>query len=243
MRPALLPFAAGHVVQAVSVKVVAAGLKDVWHIVHRFDHSPAGCYLSARQIAAKVGMSEATVQTYLAELRQLRLLARLARGWAATIPTHCVPRVARPGDAEVQACARQLEGVLAGRGSGSSLTPVGVRVGLASGAESDSGQTKVGFPSDSPGGTGSDPSPTIPAQTRPKSVGPASDADGRRSRRTAVGVDLEKKTPAASGGGAHALEHQQPEQKRADREQQLAADPVLRAACEKLERRRREAKP
>jgi len=182
-----LPLAAGHVVQAVSVNFLSAGLKDVWHVLHRFDRSADGCYLTASQLAEKIGMTEGTVETYRRELLGLGLVTRGARGWHVTLPADCIPRVARPGPAEVIERARRLE---------QALTRTPVRVGPERARTPVRVEPEPRFGSVTP----SDPNPRsgVPAQSRPKSPEPPFGSVATTP--TAVGVKaVGEKTPTAVG--------------------------------------------
>jgi len=109
-RPPIRCFATRHVVQAVSVQVLAPGVKDVWHVVQQFDRRPTGCELPAAILAEKIGMSKRTVEDHIATLLGIGLLVRLPGNYlAATVPDDCVPSSARPPWREVHALARRLE--------------------------------------------------------------------------------------------------------------------------------------
>jgi hypothetical protein len=168
-RPPIRPFATGHVVQAVSVQVLASGMKDVWQVVHRFDRRPTGCELSPAVLAEKVGMTRRTVEDYVAQLVALGLLVRLeAGGLAATVPDDCVPSSTRPGWREVKSLADRLEHIVRigatgphepdpDRGNPTAWVGANIRPG--------SGETGPSAP---------DPDRRVPAQTSPKSTRPGS---------------------------------------------------------------------
>jgi hypothetical protein len=124
-RPPIRCFAAGHVVQAVSVKILPASVKDVWHIVHRFDRRPTGCELPASVLADKIGLEHQTVRAHIVTLGRLGLLVRLpGAGLCATLPDDCVPSSNRPGWEEVGRLARRLEGHIYSTCRSGSTVPV-----------------------------------------------------------------------------------------------------------------------
>jgi hypothetical protein len=135
---AKLPFPATRIVKALTRDETRGGISSgkvlVWLEHYAIDESADGAYLSAAEIAARVGMSAATVEEYRRELLAIGLLEKFPTrrgaksGWRCTLPKECIPESAKPRIAELHLLGGRLAGFIArarqGRtGPGSDLRP------------------------------------------------------------------------------------------------------------------------
>ena len=123
-RPDPLPFQATRVLKGVREVLLAWGMKGTWLEHFALDHGPEGAYLGANGMAARVGLSPETVESYRRELVSLGLLVKgdAPRGatapWYPVIPPECIPTESRPRPDQLGVYVRLLEAHLAKRRAG-----------------------------------------------------------------------------------------------------------------------------
>src|SRR6266542_6747762 len=117
-RPAKLPFAATRVVKA--SRLLSAGQKLVWLEDWTLDQGPEGAWISATNLATRLGMSKDNVERHRRRLCELGLYHVVRRrgarsdGWSAMFPPLCLP-AARPGVKGIMTSAAQLDQILEAR--------------------------------------------------------------------------------------------------------------------------------
>lgn len=98
---------------------VASGKLLCWLETYAIDESDEGAYLSAAQMAERLGMAAETVEGYRRELLADGLLEKLpsrrgARsGWRCTLPADCIPSSPRPRIDELKLLAGRLAASIA----------------------------------------------------------------------------------------------------------------------------------
>ena len=156
--PRLLPWSATRVVRAVRAEYLSAGHKLVWVELWGLARTPRGAWISAVNLAQRLGMSRDTVGTYRRDLERLGLLVKAParRGetatWRPSLPPDCIP-AERPTPREVDERARRLEQYVAGHRSGTHPREV------------------------------ADPGPSLPAHSRRDPPGPGSASREEESQR------------------------------------------------------------
>ncbi len=114
-----LPFGATFVVWSCP-KVITLGEKAVWYHHWALDRSPIGrsngdhCYIGAASMAARLGVSQHTIEDYRTRLKDLGLLGFFWRregrnvGWVALLPADCIPRGQEVAGEEAVLLGRKL---------------------------------------------------------------------------------------------------------------------------------------
>lgn len=114
-RASKLPFSATRVVKA--SRVLSWGAKAVWLEDWALDQGPEGAWISAANLAARLGMSKDNVEQQRRRLRDWGLYHVVRRegarsdGWCPQLPVLCIPST-RPTPDQIMTCATHLDAIL-----------------------------------------------------------------------------------------------------------------------------------
>lgn len=118
-RPVRLTMPAVRVFKA--CRALVWGCKAVWLEDWTLDMGPEGAWISASNLAARIGMSKDNVEEHRRVLRRADLYFVIERpgaranGWIPMMPEMCKPRVTRPEPAEILELAFRLDEHIRGR--------------------------------------------------------------------------------------------------------------------------------
>lgn len=176
-RPEKPSFSGARVLKA--SRVLSAGQKLVWLEDYALDQGPEGSWITSTQLAARLGMTPRTVETYRGELKAMGLYATVSRAggtrsWYPTLPAEVVPRTARPTPEDISTGVMLFDDHLRYHDPGRGRTTTGVVVAPRQGSGSQPDASRGTSLREGGRGVGSN----LPFDARASLQPPAVEADG-----------------------------------------------------------------